>query len=79
VALAFFSVMVGKIFGKPATTRTLAVEEPMVTLDSAAITQRIGRITVPSKPEAPIYKAISSRSQPTEPKWRRALRPRIAA
>lgn len=62
-------------------TRTLAAEEPMVTLDAAAITQRIGSISHPEPQKtsvtAPIYQAM--RPQQTEAKWRRALRPRSAA
>lgn len=64
-----------------AITRTLAAEEPMVTLDAAAITQRIGTISHPEPAKAtataPIYQAM--RPQQTEAKWRRALRPRSAA
>lgn len=52
----------------------------MVTLDAAAITRRIGIIShaQPRQPQAlaPIYQAIGSRNEPTEAKWRRALRPR---
>ena len=65
------------MFGKVEITRSLAGEEPMVTLDASAITERIGRIThlaQPAKP--PIYSALAERNQPTEAKWRRALRPR---
>jgi hypothetical protein len=62
-------------FSKPAITRS---GEPMVTLDASAITQRIGSISHPEKPAAtqPIYEAMSTRQQPYEAKWRRALRPR---
>ena len=73
--ITFFAV-VGKMFGKVEITRTLAGEEPMVTLDALAITARIGRIThlEPAKP--PIYRALANPMQPTEAKWRRALKPR---
>ncbi|HEV8537091.1 MAG TPA: hypothetical protein VGR87_15410 [Candidatus Limnocylindria bacterium] len=67
------------MFNKATITRSLAADEPMVTLDAAAITQRIGSISHPPKPEAvqaPIYQALATRAQPTEAKWRRALRPR---
>lgn len=62
-------------FSKPAITRTLG--EPMVCLDATALTQRIGSISHPEKPvTSPIYEAMSTRQQPYEAKWRRALRPR---
>ena len=65
------------MFGKVEMTRTLAGEEPMVTLDASALTERIGRITHPAQPaKPPIYSALGDRTQPTEAKWRRALRPR---
>ena len=64
------------MFGKDEITRTLAGEEPMVTLDALAITERIGRITHPEPAKPLIYSALGDRSQPTEAKWRRALRPR---
>ena len=62
-------------FSKPAITRS---GEPMVCLDASALTQRIGSISQPEKPAAtaPIYEAMSTRQQPYEAKWRRALRPR---
>jgi hypothetical protein len=63
-------------FSKPEITQTLG-SEPMVCLDAAALTQRIGSITHPDKgPAEPIYQAMSTRQQPFEAKWRRALRPR---
>jgi hypothetical protein len=63
-------------FSKPAMTRSLG-DEPMVTLDALALTQRIGRISEPEKPvTSPIYQAMSARQQPYEAKWRRALKPR---
>jgi hypothetical protein len=64
-------------FSKPAITRSLG-DEPMVTLDASALTQRIGSISHPEKPvvTAPIYEAMATRQQPYEAKWRRALRPR---
>jgi hypothetical protein len=65
-------------FSKPAITRTLG-NEPMVTLDASALTQRIGSISHPEKPaaSAPIYQSLAERQQqPYEAKWRRALRPR---
>jgi hypothetical protein len=77
-------VTVGMKFGKPALTRTLG-DEPMVTLDASALTQRIGRISQPEKPvtaptyqsmTSPIYQSMAERQQPYEAKWRRALRPR---
>lgn len=62
-------------FSKPAITRTLG--EPMVCLDATALTQRIGGISHPEKPvTSPIYEAMSTRQQPYEAKWRRALKPR---
>lgn len=65
------------MFSKVEITRSLAGEEPMVTLDASAITERIGRITHPPVPvKPPIYSAFADRNQPTEAKWRRALRPR---
>ena len=66
-------------FGKPAVTRSHG-NEPMVTLDAFALTQRIGSISRPEKPVAiaPIYEAMSTRQQPYEAKWRRALRPRAS-
>jgi hypothetical protein len=68
---------VGMRFSKPAITRSLG-DEPMVTLDALALTQRIGRISQPEKPAAtsPIYQSLAERQQPYEAKWRRALRPR---
>jgi hypothetical protein len=63
-------------FSKPAITRTLG-DEPMVTLDASALTQRIGSISHAEKPApSPIYQALSTRQQPYEAKWRRALKPR---
>jgi len=63
-------------FGKPAITRTLG-DEPMVTLDASALTQRIGSISHPEKPAPPpIYQAMTPHQQPYEAKWRRALKPR---
>jgi hypothetical protein len=79
------------VFNKATITRTLAAEEPMVTLDAAAITERIGTLSHPipaprpptsaaqaSAAPAPIYRAMAS-LQPGEAKWRRALRPRPAS
>ena len=67
-------------FSKPEITRTQSGDEPMVCLDAAALTQRIGSITHPQKPAAaaPIYEAMANRRQPFEAKWRRALRPRVS-
>jgi hypothetical protein len=63
-------------FSKPATTRSLG-DEPMVSLDASALTQRIGRISHVEKPAtSPIYESLTARQQPYEAKWRRALRPR---
>jgi len=63
-------------FSKPEITHTIG-PEPMVCLDAAAITQRIGSISHPDKPTpAPIYQTVISHQQPFEAKWRRALRPR---
>jgi hypothetical protein len=72
-----FCVTVGMKFGKPTITRTLG-DEPMVTLDASALTQRIGCISHQEKPVAtpPIYQSLAIRQQPYEAKWRRALRPR---
>jgi hypothetical protein len=67
---------VGMRFSKPAITRSLG-DEPMVTLDASALTQRIGRISYPEKTvTSPIYQSLAARQQPYEAKWRRALRPR---
>ena len=71
------------MFNKATITRTFAAEEPMVTLDAAAITERIGTLSHPTPaarpqtapPPPPIYRAMAS-LQPGEAKWRRALRPR---
>jgi len=66
---------VGMKFNKPTITRSLG-DEPMVTLDASALTQRIGSITHVEKPvTSPIYQSLAERQQP-EAKWRRALRPR---
>jgi hypothetical protein len=64
-------------FGRPAMTATFG-DEPMVNLDAAALTQRIGSISHPEKPVVtpPIYQSLAGRQQPLEAKWRRALRPR---
>jgi hypothetical protein len=63
-------------FTKPAITRTFG-DEPMVTLDASALTQRIGSISHVEKPAtSPIYESMSARQQPHEAKWRRALKPR---
>ncbi len=64
------------MFGKESFTRTLSGEEPMVELDSVALTQRIGRISHPEPTKPPLYRAMTNPTQPTEAKWRRALRPR---
>ena len=70
-------VTVGMKFSKPAITRTLGGDEPMVCLDAAALTQRIGSISHPEKPAPPpIYQAMTPHQQPYEAKWRRALKPR---
>ena len=63
-------------FNKPAITRSLG-DEPMVTLDASALTQRIGSISHVEKPAtSPIYQSLTARQQPYEAKWRRSLRPR---
>ncbi len=63
-------------FGKPAITRSLG-DEPMVSLDALALSQRIGSISYVEKPAtSPIYQPLAERQQPYEAKWRRALRPR---
>jgi hypothetical protein len=63
-------------FSKPAITRSLG-DEPMVTLDASALTQRIGSISHVEKPATvPIYQSMTARQQPYEAKWRRALKPR---
>ena len=63
-------------FGKPTITRSLG-DEPMVSLDALALTQRIGIISHVEKPvTSPIYQPLMERQQPYEAKWRRALRPR---
>jgi len=67
---------VGVRFNKPTMTRSLG-DEPMVTLDASALTQRIGTVSHVEKPvPAPIYQSLAERQQPYEAKWRRALRPR---
>jgi hypothetical protein len=67
---------VGMRFSKPVITRSLG-DEPMVTLDASALTQRIGTISHVEKPvTSPIYQSLAERQQPYEAKWRRALRPR---
>lgn len=67
---------VGKVFSKPTITRTGVGQEPMVTLDAAALTARIGTISHPAKPAEPIYRAISAQPESTQPRWRSYLRPR---
>ena len=68
---------VGMKFSKPAITRTLGGDEPMLCLDATALTQRIGTISHPEKPApSPIYQAMTAHQQPYEAKWRRALKPR---
>lgn len=63
-------------FSKPAITRSLG-DEPMVSLDAVALSQRIGSISHVEKPAtSPIYQPLAERQQPYEAKWRRALRPR---
>jgi hypothetical protein len=63
-------------FSKAAMTRSLG-DEPMVTLDASALTQRIGSISHVEKPvTSPIYQSLTSRQQPYEAKWRRALKAR---
>jgi hypothetical protein len=63
-------------FSKPAITQSLG-DEPMVSLDASALTQRIGRIShVEKSVTSPIYQPLMERQQPYEAKWRRALRPR---
>jgi hypothetical protein len=63
-------------FSKPAITRSLG-DEPMVSLDALALSQRIGSISHVEKPAtSPIYQPLAERQQPYEAKWRRALRPR---
>jgi hypothetical protein len=72
-------VTVGMKFSKPTITQTLGGDEPMVCLDAAALTQRIGSISHPEKPApSPIYHTMTSHQQPYEAKWRRALRPRAS-
>jgi hypothetical protein len=63
-------------FSKPAITRSVG-DEPMVSLDALALTQRIGSIShVEKLATSPIYQPLTERQQPYEAKWRRALRPR---
>jgi hypothetical protein len=69
-------VTVGKVFNKPTITRTGVGDEPMVTLDAAALTARIGAISHPVKPVEPVYRAIAGRPQETQPRWRSYLRAR---
>jgi hypothetical protein len=70
-------VTVGMKFSKPTITQTLGGDEPMVCLDAAALTQRIGSISHPEKPApSPMYHTMTTHQQPYEAKWRRALRPR---
>ncbi|HEY7623552.1 MAG TPA: hypothetical protein VIA63_00845 [Candidatus Limnocylindria bacterium] len=62
-------------FTKSEFTRTVVGEEPMVFLDAAAITERIGRISrVEKAAPVPLYHTMSVRQQPYEAKWRRALK-----
>jgi hypothetical protein len=71
--------VVGKVFGKPTVTQTMAGEEPMVTLDAAAITQRIGAIRHVEKPQdltAALAAASRAQRETAEPRWRSYLRPR---
>ena len=76
--VTFLAVAVG-MFGKAAITRTMSGDEPMVTLDADAITERIGRISHAEKKPEPIYHAITSRPEPAQPKWRSYLRERPAS
>ena len=71
-------VTVGKIL-RTTITRTVVGDEPMVQLDSAAITERIGSITHSPKPAEPIYVPVTARPVAAEPRWRTYLRPRTAA
>jgi hypothetical protein len=67
------------MFSKATITRTLAGEEPMVTLDAIALTERIGTISHAEKPAEPVYRAITARPQQTEPRWRSYLKARPAS
>jgi hypothetical protein len=71
-------VTVGKVFSKPTITRTTVGEEPMVTLDAAALTARIGQISHPAKPAEPVYRAITARPENAQPRWRSYLRARAS-
>jgi hypothetical protein len=64
------------MFGKATVTRTITGDEPMVTLDAVALTQRIGSISHPEVKPEPVYHAITSRPEPTQPKWRSYMRAR---
>ena len=66
------------MFGKVTITQTIGGAEPMVQLDAAAITQRIGSISHPEKKPEPVYQPITARPEPAEPRWRSYLRPRVA-
>jgi hypothetical protein len=66
------------MFNKPTITRTGTGEEPMVTLDAAALTARIGTISHQPKPAEPDYRAIAARPQETQPRWRSYLRARAS-
>jgi hypothetical protein len=63
------------MFGKATITRTIGAE-PMVTLDAAAITQRIGSISHPEAKPEPTYQPITRRDEPVQPRWRSYMRAR---
>ncbi len=66
---------VGMRFTRTEVARSLGKDEPMVDLDAAALTERIGRISHVAKPApVPLYHTMSVRQQPYEAKWRRALK-----
>ena len=48
----------------------------MVTLDAAAITQRIGSISRPEPKLEAAYQPITRRDEPAQPRWRSYMRAR---
>jgi len=63
------------MFGKGTITQTIGAE-PMVNLDAAAITQRIGSISHPEAKPEPVYQPMIRRDEPAQPRWRSYMRAR---
>jgi len=61
------------MFGKGTITQTIGAE-PMVNLDAAAITQRIGSISHPEAKPEPVYQPMIRRDEPAQPRWRSYMR-----